>query len=139
MRITHPVRTEAGTSSTPLFAAEANWRAKHNKYVSTYSLSDEAVQPLVFEVYGGYATKAHDFLRSLVTTIAAGDNKMMSRLWLDLRDRIAVALASGQAGVLSYFNFRNRINWREDDLSDTEGEQVPGRIGLPLSPGSTDS
>jgi hypothetical protein len=108
--------------------AEANWKAKHNKYVSTYILSDEALQPLVFEVYGGYASRTHDFLRSIVETIAAGDNN----LWQDLRDRVAVALASGQAGVLSYFNFRNRMDLREDDLLDTEGGHVPGRTGCRL-------
>ena len=72
VRITHPVQTEAGTSTTPLFTAEEHWKSKHRKYVSTYILNDEAVQPLVFEVYGGYASRTHDFLRSNVETIAAG-------------------------------------------------------------------
>jgi len=80
---------------------------KKDKYTSNYSISASAIQPLVFEVYGGWATGTYEYLRVLVHSIAGGDDKLFASLWQDLRDRVAVTLATGQAAVIDYFNFKN--------------------------------
>src|SRR5690606_17948332 len=84
------------------------WKEKRAKYLNHYELAEEAVQPLVFDVYGGYAGRTHQFLRTTVQAMASGDHELFARLWQDLRGRIAVALARGQAEVVNYFNFRNK-------------------------------
>jgi hypothetical protein len=107
VRVTHPRRDSTANCSRPLAAAEAHWELKHRLYSKQYKISDSAIQPLVFEVYGGYAPRTYTFLSGLVKAIAGGDDQMYAKLWRDLRDRIAVALCRGQAEVVQYLNYRN--------------------------------
>jgi hypothetical protein len=107
VRVTHPVRSEPAVSARALAASEHHWDLKFQKYMAHYELAAAAVQPLVFEVYGGYAPKTHEFLRTLVLSMARGDDRLFGRLWSDLRNRIAVTLARGQAALIHYFNYRN--------------------------------
>jgi hypothetical protein len=108
VRITHPCRTVLRASKEPLYAAEANWKLKKNQYLGAHIIADNAIEPLVFEVYGGYSRRTYEFLRSLVNTIAGNDDALSARLWQDLRNRIAVALAKGQAYVIrSFFTYNS--------------------------------
>lgn len=106
-KVTHPSRVDPATRTKPLAAAEKAWKEKRRKYLSHYDMPEETIQPLVFETHGGYAQKTYGFLRELVQGMAKGDNNLSSALWQDLRNRIAVYLARGQAEVVRYFNFRN--------------------------------
>jgi hypothetical protein len=112
VKVTHPDRGDRATHRTPLVAAEAGWNDKRRLYTNSYEavegvLPDSTFQPLVFEVYGGWAQGTYEFLWAEVRAIAGDDARLFSRLWRDLRDRVAVALARGQGEVIRYFNFRN--------------------------------
>jgi hypothetical protein len=109
VRVTHPDRNDPRNSASPLAAAERNWREKQLKYVNNYDISTTAIQPLVFEVYGGWAQGTFEYLRTLIRSIAGGDDKLFAVLWQDLRDRVAVSLATGQAAVIDFFNFKNSL------------------------------
>ena len=107
VRVTHPDRTDAATREKALAAAESNWKWKFEKYSRTYDASASVFQPLVFEVYGGWAERTYSFLWAQMQAVASGDAQLLSRVWKDLRDRIAVALARGQAELIQHYNFRN--------------------------------
>jgi len=91
----------------PLVAAEAGWKEKFDLYSGNYDASASVFQPIVLEVYGGWAQKTYEFLSSQIKAIAGGDAQLFSRLWKDLRDRMAVALVRGQGEVIQHYNFRN--------------------------------
>ena len=110
--VTHPNRSDPAIRVKPLVAAESGWKGKTSKYSRAYNFQSSVVEPLVFEVYGGYADRTHAFLRETVRSMAAGDGALEQRLWGTLRNRIAVALANGQAEVIQYFNYRNGQNRR---------------------------
>jgi hypothetical protein len=125
VQVTHPDRTDPACSQAPLVAAEHNWRAKQHKYVTSYNIDVTTIQPLVFEVYGGWAQGTYEFLHIVVQAISGGDDKIFASLWQDLRDRIAVTLATGQAAVINYFNFKNsEAPWTvPGPISDGNGSQ----------------
>jgi hypothetical protein len=130
---THPCRTVLRASSQPLYAAEANWKLKHSQYVRAHVMAENAIEPLVFEVYGGYSDRTYEFLRSLVNTIAGNDNDLFPRLCQDLHDRIAVALAKGETIVIRcFFTYNSGQHFRSSRRSTaSEQQQQPPH---PLAP-----
>jgi len=104
--VTHPnVRQNTQASSTPLWTAEQGYKRKMKRYCGNYdSLSPNMVIPLVFETYGGWHEKSKQFLHEVVKSIAGEDNELFSKLWMDLRYRIGVALAVGHAEVIRAVN-----------------------------------
>ena len=86
VRVTHPDRADITNSQKALSAVDRNWNSKRAKYLAQYNVIESAIQPIVFDVFGGYATKTHDFLSTTVQAIAAWDERLFSSLWQKLRD-----------------------------------------------------
>lgn len=85
------------------------WQRKRAKYTAQYEMDESVIQPMVFDTYGGYAANTLAYLFRLVQKIAEGlEEEMVSKLWSDLRYRIASTLAKAQARVLNYFHWRTR-------------------------------
>ena len=81
---------------------------KYKRYVDNYPIVEADIIPLVFDTYGGYADATYQFLRVRTDEIGGNDPKLCGRALRLLRDRIAVALHTGQARVINSIIARNR-------------------------------
>jgi hypothetical protein len=106
--VTHPNIRHDEICKTPLAAAEAGAKRKIESYVNDFEIEKETVRPIVFETYGGWAEETFSFLREMTRAIAGADDAIFRKLWRDLRFRLAVNLAKGQAEVVHYINSRER-------------------------------
>jgi hypothetical protein len=96
----------------PKAATEERWMAKRHKYLSHHNISQEDIQPLVFDTYGGYSKGTLSHLFKIVGRTCTFGGKINERLrdqlWMDLRYRIATTIAREQAKVVGYFNHLTR-------------------------------
>ncbi len=99
---------EAEVSRTePLSAAKKTTCTKVLRYVRNYEIDEQDVIPLVFETYGGYSPTTFRFLKDISMTIANNDADLAGTIFRHIRDRIAVALHTGQGGVIAQLNSLN--------------------------------
>lgn len=108
--VTHPNIREDEICNKPLAAAEAGAKRKVESYVKDFEIDKDSVRPIVFETYGGWAEPTFSFLREMVRAIAGADDAVFRKLWRDLRFRLAVNLAKGQADVVHYINSREKAS-----------------------------
>jgi hypothetical protein len=96
--------------STPLATAIKGTGDKFVRYVENYDIDKHDVIPLVFETYGGYSPVTFTFLKEFTLTIAQNDEELAGKLFRSMRDRVAVALHTGHAEVISQLNGMNYIS-----------------------------
>ena len=100
----HPLR--------PPVAVESAWNRKRQKYLAAYDIPAASMQPMTFDVYGRWAKLSQAYLFKLLKQVTAPlqdrDKHLCTKLWLDLRYRVATTIARRQARVLEYFHWRNR-------------------------------
>ena len=73
-----------------------------------YEIDKADVIPLVFDSYGGYADASFKFLAKMANTIGANDPQLAASVLRSLRDRVAVALYSGQVELINWLNTFNK-------------------------------
>jgi hypothetical protein len=112
VRVVHPVMSNPAHGKKTVAAARLHWELKRKLYCDNTNLAPAAVQPMVFDTYGGMAPSTLAYLFKLVTRASRTNNQvdkdLRAKLWLDLRYRIATSLARTQARVIEYFNWRTR-------------------------------
>jgi hypothetical protein len=112
VRITHPNLSRDQVGEIPLVTANEAYKQKMDRYVKNYDITQSVIKPLVFETYGGWHDETKQFLREIVKSIAGEDNQLFATLWMDLRYRIATALAIGQAKIIMALNAKQRSHYR---------------------------
>ena len=106
--VTHPAFNDNTNWTDPKKALKAGVVKKYKRYVDNYPIVEADIIPLVFDTYGGYADVTYQFLRVRADEIGGNDPKLCGRVLRLLRDRIAVALHTGQARVINSTIARNR-------------------------------
>ena len=111
VRITHP-HFDKQAHHKPFGALEENWQLKRKKYLSSYVLKPEQIQPVVFDTYGGWHKVTLAGLFKLTKQAATRGNKvdddLANELWLGLRYRIATVLVEKQYKVVEHLNWKLR-------------------------------
>jgi len=104
--ITHPSCRNRQNHVTHLYAAEEAVKIKYSRYIDNYEVNKADIIPLVFDTYGGYGDVTYKFLQRMAySTIGRNDAKLTATVLRTLRDRIAVALHTGQSELIHYLNF----------------------------------
>jgi len=83
---------------------------KYNRYIKNFEVTDKDIIPLVFDSYGGYARVTYDFLRNMSLSIANEDHVLAAKLFRNIRDRVAVALHTGNAEIINWLNSKNQFS-----------------------------
>jgi hypothetical protein len=100
----------------PVMANEDHWNAtgavkgavesKHNIYCK-WEIVKEDVIPLAFSSYGAYAEESFDFLKRLSFSLAGKNTRKAALILWRIRERIAVAIVTGQARAVAEINRNN--------------------------------
>ena len=113
---THPKIANIENHKTPLWQAARGVCYKYKRYVDNFHIPKEQVKPLVFENFGGWAPETVDLLQQSLRAVRNGDDVIFSKLWRELRNRIAVTIAKGHAAVIHCHNARQRAALRRTTL-----------------------
>jgi hypothetical protein len=106
--VTHPGFDKKENHTVPLHAASEGAKLKYKRYLENYEIDKADVIPLVFDSYGGYADASFKFLAKMANTIGANDPQLAASVLRSLRDRVAVALYSGQVELINWLNTFNK-------------------------------
>ena len=92
------------------FTLEKAVTRKYNRYIKNFQVTDKDIVPLVFDSYGGYARVTYEFLRTMSLSIAKEDHVLAAKLFRNMRDRVAVALHTGNAEIINWRNSKNQFS-----------------------------
>ena len=106
MRVTTPKLVDVQTAKEPLWTAKRAHQEKLDRYCKNWNTPVEDVHPLIFESFGGWAPQTYEELKLQMKAITGEDETLFAKVWRDLRSRIAVALAVGQAKIIQYLVMR---------------------------------
>lgn len=86
---------------------EQKVKEKYTLYEKEYKIDKCDIVPLVFDTYGGYAKRTISFLGEVADSVAGDDEKLKAKVARGLRDKIAIALHTGQAELMFWLNRNN--------------------------------
>jgi len=98
----------------PLAAVIEGYKRKMSRYFDNYAeLNSSNFKPLVFDMYGGWHEDTKSFLKMIVEVLLDVDGQF-EKLWRELRNRVAVAIATGQGELLLALNAKQRssVKWQ---------------------------
>jgi len=122
--VTHPSPKVRGNTETPLAAVIEGYKRKMSRYCDNYAeLNSSNFKPLVFDTYGGWHEETESFLKMIVESITSKEVEgQFEKLWSELRNRVAVAIATGQGELLLAMNAKQRSSVRWQKQSKQGGE-----------------
>ena len=90
--ITHPSGSDKHTWSDPSYALKHAEELKYKRYLDNLNIDENDVVPLIFDSFGGYASKTFQKLNEWVQAIVQDDPTLHGPVMRGLRDAIAVAI-----------------------------------------------
>lgn len=109
--VTHPSFRSTSFENLSEKTLDRAVERKYSRYLDNYDSKDlkkEDLIPLAFDSYGGYADITYKFLQRMSMSIAKEDNILAAKVFRNLRDRIAVALHTGNVEIINWLNSKNQ-------------------------------